>query len=116
MNNASNPMVQPGYDMNAAMRAQPRTTEPRQQGTPGIDDVQQTSAPGFTIHPPGVPSSMNEFNYEPQSNGGWQMYPPGVQAPTGAFQASMPQAATGSDLMRMQHEMSNIMGSTKSGV
>lgn len=100
--NTSSPMVTPGADMNSAMRSFPRTTEPARPQTAG--------APGFTIHPPGVMSSSNEFNYEPQDDNSWKVYPPGVQAPPNAYQASMPQAATSPDLVRMQHELSQIIG------
>jgi hypothetical protein len=95
------------------MRSYPKTTEPLM---PGINTTRQDNAPGFTIHPPGVATSPNEFNYEPQSDNSWKMYPPGVSAPPDQFQASMPQAATPSDLMRMQHEMSQIMGVSRTGV
>jgi hypothetical protein len=105
--NSSNPMVVPGADMNASMRSYPRSTEPN---TPGLSAPQQRNSPGFTIHPPGIMSSSNEFNYEPQDDNSWKVYPPGVQAPPNAYQASMPQAATSPDLIRMQHELNQVIG------
>jgi hypothetical protein len=117
-----NPMVRPDANvgMNNAMRGYPRTTTPQptppSQGTPGLDASKQTSAPGFTLHPPGVAASQNEYNYEPQADSSWKMYPPGVQAPANTLQASMPQAADTADLARMSQEISNIAGSSRTGV
>lgn len=119
MNNSQNPMVRSDASMNNMMRGTQRTTEPPIPGmttpmkTQGVSQPQQsqnpTSAPGFTIHPPGVPSSTDEFNYEPQPDNSWKMYPPGVAATPNAYQVSMPQAASHAELMRMRQELSSIM-------
>jgi hypothetical protein len=83
---------------------------------PGAAPRSPTSAaPGFTIHPPGVPTNPREFNYEPQPDNSWKLYPPGVQAPDSAIQASMPRAATTQDLMRMRQEMSGFMNPRTQG-
>lgn len=117
MQNSQNPMVQSNANMNTMMRGTPRTTEPQIPGintpqpTAGVSPQakQPTSAPGFTIHPPGVPSNSDEYNYEPQPDNSWKVYTPGVAAPPTAYQASMPSAASNSDLMRMRQELSGIM-------
>lgn len=103
-------------DMNEAMRGTMRQRRQRQYaGSPGMTPParQPDTAPGFTIHPPGVPSNHAEYNYEPQPDGSWKTYPPGVQAPPTAYQASMPRAATNADMMRMRQEMSQVMGNTR---
>lgn len=56
----------------------------------------------FTIHPPGTPSDPTHYNYEPQPDGAWRVYPPGVAAPPHALQASMPKAASSADYARMR--------------
>jgi hypothetical protein len=55
----------------------------------------------FTIHPPGTPSDPDQYNYEPQPDGAWRVYPPGVPAPNHMLQASMPRAASTADYKRM---------------
>jgi len=109
--------------MNSALRQGAQAMRQRYVGPAGLSSARSGSplnpgeparppastAPGFTIHPPGVPTNAKEFNYEPQPDNSWKLYPPGVQAPDSAFQASMPRAATTQDLMRMRQEMSGFM-------
>jgi hypothetical protein len=56
----------------------------------------------FTLHPPGSPSDPSNYNYEPQADGSWRVYPPGVGAPPHTFQASLPRAASTADYRRMR--------------
>lgn len=56
----------------------------------------------FTMHPPGSNSDPNSYNYEPQPDGSWRVYPPGVGAPGHMMQASMPRAASTGDYRRMR--------------
>lgn len=55
-----------------------------------------------TFHPPGEPADPMHYNYEPQPDGAWRVYPPGVQAPPHLQQASLPRAASTADYRRMQ--------------
>jgi hypothetical protein len=115
-----NPMVKAPYSMNDAMRSTPASYTPKIPGlntgsTPG-DRQAIPNAPGFTIHPPGVATGAQEYNYEPQTDGSWKTYPPGVQAPLIGWQTSMPRAATNSDMMRMQQEMAQLMGESRTGL
>jgi hypothetical protein len=55
----------------------------------------------FTIHPPGTPADATQYNYEPQPDGSWRVYPPGVSAPPHTVQASLPRAASTGDYIRM---------------
>jgi hypothetical protein len=55
----------------------------------------------FTLHPPGTPADDTQYNYEPQPDGSWRVYPPGVTAPSHTFQASLPRAASTNDYIRM---------------
>lgn len=56
----------------------------------------------FTMHPPGTPADPNQYNYEPQPDGAWRVYPPGVNAPPHMAQASLPRAASTADYRRMR--------------
>lgn len=56
----------------------------------------------FTMHPPGSPADQNSYNYEPQPDGSWRVYPPGVGSPGHMMQASMPRAASTADYRRMR--------------
>ena len=55
----------------------------------------------MTIHPPGTEADANQYNYEPQPDGSWRVYPPGVPAPAHTTSASLPRAASTGDYMRM---------------
>lgn len=55
----------------------------------------------FTIHPPGSDADRNQYNYEPQPDGSWRVYPPGVAAPAHTASASLPRAASTGDYLRM---------------
>ena len=59
----------------------------------------------FTMHPPGSAADPNSYNYEPQPDGSWRVYPPGVSAPNHTVQASMPRAASTADYRRMSAAM-----------
>jgi hypothetical protein len=56
----------------------------------------------FTLHPPGIPADPNQYTYEPQPDGAWRVYPPGVSAPPHNAQASLPRAASTADYKRMR--------------
>jgi hypothetical protein len=55
----------------------------------------------FTVSPPGSAADSQHYNYEPQPDGSWRVYPPGVPAPPHTVQASMPRAASTADYIRM---------------
>lgn len=61
----------------------------------------RVQAQTFTMHPPGTPADQNQYNYEPQPDGSWRVYPPGVSAPQHTVSASLPRAASTGDYMRM---------------
>lgn len=70
------------------------------QAPPGINP--QT----FTMSPAGSAADAGHYNYEPQPDGSWRVYPPGVAAPPHTFQASMPRAASTGDYIRMAKSFS----------
>lgn len=61
----------------------------------------RVQAQTFTMHPPGTPADQNQYNYEPQPDGSWRVYPPGVSAPAHTVSASLPRAASTGDYIRM---------------
>lgn len=75
------PMPQPAASPMAAPAVQPNT---------------------LMLHPPGVPADPNQYNYEPQPNGAWLVYPPGVSNPAHTTSASLPRAASTADYRRMR--------------
>ena len=75
------PPAQPGPSPMAAPNVQPST---------------------FTLHPSGSPPDPDQYNYEPQPDGAWRVYPPGVPAPAHSAQASLPRAASTADYRRMR--------------
>lgn len=56
----------------------------------------------LAMHPPGVAADENQYNYEPQPDGSWKVYPPGIMAPQSSYQASLPRAASTADYRRMR--------------
>lgn len=72
---------------------------PAQQSPMAAPNVQPST---FTLHPPGSPADSTQYNYEPQPDGSWRVYPPGVGAPPHTFQASLPRAASTADYRRMR--------------
>lgn len=69
--------------------------------------VQAMAAPNvqpttFAMSPVGSPADPNHYNYEPQPDGAWRVYPPGVPAPPNMQQASLPRAASTADYRRMR--------------
>ncbi len=163
--NAQNPMVQPGADMNSAIRSRgdrlrnvripeigqsgplvpqampermppsmmsgggppiggpppmpagtppmggpPPMAAPRPTGSPMAAPRPMAAPTPFSIHPPGTPADPSHYNYEPQPDGAWKVYPPGVNAPAGTYQASLPKAASTADYTRMSRELSRMMG------
>jgi hypothetical protein len=62
----------------------------------------QAAPTTMVMHPPGTPADPNQYNYEPQPDGAWRVYPPGVAAPPHQPQASMPRAASTADYRRMR--------------
>lgn len=94
----------------SAQPAQP-TPPPQPQGAPpvtpqtgGISPMMapQVQPSTFTLHPPGTPADPNQYTYEPQPDGAWRVYPPGVQAPPHTVSASLPRAASTADYRRMR--------------
>lgn len=76
------------------------------QGSPmAAPPVQQTT---MTIHPPGSPADPNHYNYEPQPDGAWRVYPPGVPSPSHIMQASLPRAASTADYKRMREAFMQV--------
>jgi hypothetical protein len=63
----------------------------------------------FNLHPPGQAADPTHYNYEPQNDGSWRVYPPGVPAPDGAFTTSMPRAASTADYVRMSSQLRQAM-------
>lgn len=63
----------------------------------------RVQASTFTMHPPGAPADPNQYNYEPQPDGSWRVYPPGVSAPAHTASASLPRAASTGDYIRMSN-------------
>jgi hypothetical protein len=63
---------------------------------------QQAAPMTMVMHPPGTPADPNQYNYEPQPDGAWRVYPPGVAAPPHQPQASLPRAASTADYRRMR--------------
>ena len=80
--------------------AMPAPTPP--QGPSPYAAPQQAAPMTMTMHPPGTPADPNQYNYEPQPDGAWRVYPPGVAAPPHQPQASMPRAASTADYRRMR--------------
>lgn len=64
----------------------------------------------FTMHPQGTSADPNQYNYEPQPDGSWRVYPPGVNAPPHMLQASLPRAASTGDYMRMARSFGGALG------
>lgn len=64
----------------------------------------------LTLHPPGTPADPNQYNYEPQPDGAWRVYPPGVPAPAHTVSASLPRAASTADYRRMREAFTQIPG------
>jgi len=60
----------------------------------------------FTVSPAGSAADSGQYNYEPQPDGSWRVYPPGVAAPPHTIQASMPRAASTADYIRMSQAFS----------
>lgn len=78
---------------------QPAPSVPQQGLSPmAAPPVQQST---FTLHPPGEPADPNQYNYEPQADGSWRVYPPGVAAPQHTASASLPRAASTADYRRL---------------
>lgn len=102
---------------NVVLGQSPTTASPPAPMTPAPSPAPTPTAPGmtssplaappvqdstFTLHPPGSPSDPTHYNYEPQADGSWRVYPPGVNAPPHTIQASMPRAASTADYRRMR--------------
>jgi hypothetical protein len=75
---------------------------PPQQGGNPYAAPQQAAPMTMVMHPPGTPADPNQYNYEPQPDGAWRVYPPGVAAPPHQPQASLPRAASTADYRRMR--------------
>jgi hypothetical protein len=73
----------------------------------------RVQAQTFTMHPPGTAADPNQYNYEPQPDGSWRVYPPGVSAPQHTVSASLPRAASTGDYIRMSRAFT--MGAPAAG-
>jgi len=105
---ASTPMPAPqmpqGPSMVPGYPGQPPTQNPQAPAPPMQAPAIQPQT--FTIHPPGAPADPNQYNYEPQPDGSWRVYPPGVMAPSHTANASLPRAASTGDYIRMSRAFS----------
>lgn len=63
----------------------------------------------FAMSPAGSDADLNMYNYEPQPDGAWRVYPPGVPAPAHMQQASLPRAASTADYTRMRQAFQQPM-------
>jgi hypothetical protein len=80
---------------------QPAPTPPPAPPVPPTTAPMGVNPQTFTMHPPGAAADAGQYNYEPQPDGSWRVYPPGVTAPPHTHQASMPRAASTADFIRM---------------
>jgi hypothetical protein len=83
----------------------PQAPVPSPMAAPNVGQGQS-----LTIHPPGVPADRNQYNYEPQADGSWRVYPPGVSAPQHTLSASLPRAASTGDYRRLSSAFSSMGG------
>lgn len=74
---------------------------PSAPATPGMGRPENP----IQVHPPGQPAPVDHYNYEPQPNGAWTVYPPGVVAPPGNMHISTPRAASTNDYARIRNAM-----------
>lgn len=95
------PMPIPNIGQDTQMPA-PQAPPPVAPGSMGMA-APRVQPSTFTMHPPGTPADTHQYNYEPQADGSWRVYPPGVDAPGHTFQASLPRAASTGDYMRMSN-------------
>jgi hypothetical protein len=123
MPGAGNPQANPLSNAPATMVANAATggRPPAQQMQPPPQPQVQAPGPAqpgmaapavqpstFTLHPPGTPPDPNQYNYEPQPDGAWRVYPPGIPAPPHALQASLPRAASTADYRRMRQAFESM--------
>lgn len=85
---------------------QPAAPQAPQSPTGMVAPNVQPSA--FTMSPAGSPADPNHYNYEPQDDGAWRVYPPGVPAPSHLSQASLPRAASTADYRRMRQAFQQV--------
>jgi hypothetical protein len=67
-----------------------------------------TAAPAFAVSLGGHQAPHHEWQYEPQPDRSWKMYPPGVPAPPAAVHASMGRPATPGDLAAMTTKLAEL--------
>ena len=86
--------------------SQTAQAQPQPQPMPAAQPTPMAAPPvqpaTFTMSPAGQQADPNAYNYEPQPDGSWRVYPPGVQAPGHMLQASMPRAASTGDYRRLR--------------
>jgi hypothetical protein len=91
----------PGPMSGGALSPSGGSTQPMATGPTSPMQAPRVQAQTFTMHPPGTPADPNQYNYEPQPDGSWRVYPPGVTAPAHTVSASLPRAASTGDYIRM---------------
>lgn len=110
MSQAQTPGMQqtpPATGMGAAMTP-PAPAAPTPSASPMAAPAVQPNT--LTLHPPGTPADPNQYNYEPQPDGAWRVYPPGVPAPSHTVSASLPRAASTADYRRMREAFTQVPG------
>lgn len=93
-------MAAPAGQATPAPSAPPPQVQPGPM--PGMAAPAQVNPMTMTMHPVGVAADPNQYNYEPEPDGAWRVYPPGVPAPPHMAQASLPRAASTGDYRRMR--------------
>jgi hypothetical protein len=64
--------------------------------------------PAFSVSLPGHQAPAHEWNYEPQSDRAWKIYPPGIAAHPHAPQATMPTPAGPEHLREIAMRLSQL--------
>lgn len=98
------PRTMPGNAPNQPPGLVGRPMPPGQVNRP-VPNPFQVETPGQAAHP-------GHYNYAPQPDGTWTVYPPGLQAPPHVFTASMPRAASTADYGRMRQALQYHMQQT----
>lgn len=95
------PLMSPSAPSLPAATAAPSmpSSQPAASNPLAAPAVQPTT---MTLHPPGTPADPNQYNYSPEPDGAWRVYPPGIAAPNHTISASLPRAASTADYRRMR--------------
>lgn len=102
------PMASPSSPPPAMPQPMPSAVGSMSPGGPSPMAAPAVNPSTFTLHPPGSPPDPNQYNYEPQPDGAWRVYPPGVPAPGHMYQASLPRAASTADYQRMRQAFQQV--------